>query len=165
MKGAIFYGALLAVVFFLWYCLEYAVGLHGTYIGYHEYVSYFFSVPLVILMSAALRYRARQGAQVQHVRFSVLLAFGMLVSLTAGFLVIPAMYVFVQWVNPGFLDALSQYAIQERGMNVDQAALRFATRSFLIMHGVLIFVVGSVSAFVISIIRASRRSAQSVQTV
>lgn len=165
MKAAFYLGLLFAIVFFLWYCLEYAVGLHGPYIAYHEYVSYFFAVPVVIIMAAAIRYRRRQYPDGQPMRFFPLFSFGALVSFFAALAVIPAMYVFASWVNPGFLDALAVHVVDTGRMEEALAARRFSMDSFLVVHAVLVFIVGTVAAFVIAIIMAGKREAQHVQTV
>lgn len=165
MKAAFFFGVLFAIVLFLWYGLEYAVGLHGPYIAYHEYVSYFFAIPVVAIMAAAIRYRRRQCPPEQPLRFFPLFSFGALVSLIAALAVIPAMYAFAQWVNPAFLDALSRHAVDAGRMDAALAARRFAMDSFLVMHGALVLVVGTVAAFVIAIVMAGKRETQQVQTV
>ncbi len=165
MKAAFYIGVLFAIVLFLWYGLEYVVGLHGPHIAYHEYVSYFFAVPVVVIMAAAIRYRRRQYPSGQPLRFFPLFSFGALVSLFAALAVIPAMYIFANWLNPDFLDALATHAIDTGRMDPMLAARRFAMDSFLVLHAVLIFIVGTVAAFVISIIMTGKRETQQVQTV
>lgn len=165
MKRAFFFGLLFATILFLWYCLEYAFGLHGTYIRYHELVSYFFAVPVVMVMASAIRYRKQRLQNGNAVRFRALFSFGFLVSLVTSLLVVPVMYLFVRWVNPDFLEALSRHAIQVRDMDADLAAQRYDIASFLVLHATLILVVGSVAAFVISIIMAAKRTDHAAQTV
>lgn len=165
MKAAFFYGILFATILFLWYCLEYLLGLHDTYIEYHAFVSYFFAVPVVVVMASAVRHRKRQLHGGEGVRFGTLFSFGFVVALVASFVVVPVMYVFIQWVNPGFLDALAQHAIGAEGMDPSLASRRFSIGGFLLQHAALILIVGAVAAFVISVIMAAKRLSQTVQTV
>lgn len=163
MRAAFYFGILFATVLFLWYSLEYAFGLHGPYVGYHEYVSYFFAAPVVLIMVAAIRYRKTRLAKERSARFLPLFSFGVLVSLVAALAVAPAMYVFATWVNPGFLDALSSHAVQAGKMDAATAARRFAMDSFLVRHAALIFIVDSVAALAIAIILSGRRAHPDVQ--
>lgn len=163
MKAAFYFGILFAMVLFLWYSLEYAIGLHGPYVRYHEYVSYFFAIPVVMIMAAAIRYRKARNLKEQPARFWPLFSFGAQVSLVAALAVAPLMYAFATWVNPGFLEALSSHAVQAGKMETAMAARRFALDSFLVLHAALIVTVGSVAAFVIAIIMTGKPERPDVQ--
>src|SRR5690606_10518984 len=99
MINAIRYGALFALAVFLWAVAETVVGLHGRYIGYHEYLSYFFAVPAVSIMYWGIT-NSINGQAAGRTGFRGAFLKGLGITAVVALLCPLVWYVFCTFVNP-----------------------------------------------------------------
>ena len=154
MLNAIRYGLLFASAIFLWAVAETLVGLHGRYIRYHEYLSYFFAVPAVIIMYSGVR-PARHMQQRQSFRSGLLK--GLAITAVVVALCPLVWYVFCTFVNPGFLGNMVTHAVEDRGMDPQAAARRYSLYGYITVSVLSTAIVGSVISLVMAIIMAARK--------
>lgn len=105
------YGLVLGLATLLWLSFEYAVGLHTTRIAYHGIVTNFFAVIPIYLMWRALKYRrdVLEGGQIHWWQG---LTSGMIISVVAGALGGPTIWIFTKYVNPNFFQAMIEYTVK-----------------------------------------------------
>lgn len=153
MINAIRYGVLFALVIFLWAVVETLVGLHGRYIRYHEYLSYFFAVPAVYMMYWGIR----SGGHAGPMSFRNAFAKGLGITLVAALLCPLVWYAFCVAVNPAFLDAMVRNAVEHEGMAEASALKRFSLVNHLVVSTIAVAVINVVIALVIATIVAQRK--------
>ena len=105
------YGLVLALATLVWISLEYAVGLHTTHIAYHSIVTNFFAVIPIGLMWRALKHRrdVLEGGQILWWQG---LMSGMIISVVAGALGGPTIWLFIKFVNPQYFTAMIEYSVK-----------------------------------------------------
>lgn len=105
------YGLVLALASLVWISLEYAVGLHTKYIAYHGYVTNLFAVVPIFLMWRALKHR-RDVLEGGEIAWWQGLTSGMVISVVAGALGAPTIWIFINFVNPNFFAAMIEYTVK-----------------------------------------------------
>ncbi len=105
------YGLVLGLATLVWISLEFAVGLHTKYISYHGIVTNFFAVIPIYLMWRALKHRrdVLEGGQILWWQG---LMSGMIISVVAGALGGPMIWIFIKFVNPNFFAAMIEYLVK-----------------------------------------------------
>lgn len=156
MINAVRYGVLFALAIFLWAVVESLVGLHDTYIRYHEYLSYFFAVPSVGIMYWGIRSGEYRRAGPIRFRRAFLKGLGITLVVTA--LCPLVWYLFCMFVNPDFLDNMTRYAIEAKGMEPRLAEKRFSLSSHILLSTLSTAVIGAVIALVVAVIVARQKS-------
>lgn len=153
MLNAIRYGLFFGLAMFLWTVAETLLGLHGRYIRYHEYLSYFFAVPSVGIMYWGVRAggKTKQGG----VSFRSAFMEGLAITGVVTLLCPVVWYVFCTAVNPVFLDNMALHAI-EKGMAAPLALQWYALPAFLFVSAFSTAVIGCVISLVIAVIIAGR---------
>ncbi|MGK6349710.1 DUF4199 domain-containing protein [Parapedobacter sp. DT-150] len=154
MMNVIRYGVFLALAMLLWAVAEWLVGLHGPYIRYHEYLSYFFAVPSVAILYGGIRSAAnRLGG---HMDFRKAFMEGLGITLVATLLCPLVWYVFCVGINPAFLANMTRFSIDVKGMDAQLAAQLFSLPNHLLLSTLSMAVVGTVTSLVVAIIVARR---------
>lgn len=104
------YGLAVAFALLVWITLEYQVGLHTTHIASHSIVTNFFAIIPIYLMWRALKHRrdVLEGGQVLWWQG---VTSGMVISVVAGALAAPTMWFFTKFINPGFYQAMIDFAV------------------------------------------------------
>ncbi len=155
MKNAIRYGLLFASAIFLWAVIEWLVGLHGRFIRYHEYLSYFFAVPSVAVIYWGVRGGDSQAIGKQS--FGRAFARGLAITGVATLLCPLVWYVFCTWVNPGFLEAMARHAVEAKGVGTRVAEMRYALTNHLLVSTLSTAVIGAVISLVVAVVVAKHR--------
>jgi len=155
MLNAIRYGALFALAIFLWALVETIVGLHGRYIRYHEYLSYFFAVPSVGIMYWGIR--SGKKTKPGGVSFRSAFANGLGITTVVTLLCPVVWYVFCVAINPAFLDNMAHHVTDTKGMAASLAFQWYSLPTFLFMSAFSTAVIGTIISLVIAIIMARRQ--------
>ena len=154
MLNAIRYGVLFALAIFLWAVAETVLGLHDRYIRYHEYLSYLFAVPSVGIMYRGIHAGEAPGHGMPF-RKAWLKGLGITAVVT---LLCPLVWlVFCTFVNPAFLENITQHAIEANTVAPSLAIKRYALPNHLFVSALSTAVIGAVISFVIAVIMAGRR--------
>jgi len=101
IKNELLAGVAIAVASFIWICLEYIIGFHDSLIDYHEYASNLAYVLPVIGIYWAIQKRHATFAPGEFQVKDGLMS-GVIVFVTAAFLYLPLLYLFVTSINPDF---------------------------------------------------------------
>lgn len=155
MMNAIRYGLLFSLAIFLWLVAESSLGLHGQYIRYHEYLSYFFAVPAVIIMYKGIR--SGESSAQRSIPFGKGLLKGLGITAIVAVLCPLVRYVFCVYVNPTFLGNMAKYAVEVKAMSPTLAASRFELTGYLVMSVFSTVVIGVVISLVMAVILAARQ--------
>lgn len=107
----VIYGLVLSFASLVWVSLEYFAGLHTTRIATHASVTNFFAVIPIALMWHALKHR-RDVLEGGKILWWQGLTSGMIISVVAGILGAPTMWIFSKFINPGFYQAMIEYSVQ-----------------------------------------------------
>jgi hypothetical protein len=105
------YGLVLGLATLVWISLEYAMGLHTTRISYHPIVTNFFAVIPIYLMWRALKHR-RDVIEGGQILWWQGMTSGMIISVVAGALGAPTIWIFIKYVNPNFFAAMIEYSVK-----------------------------------------------------
>jgi hypothetical protein len=147
IKNELVAGILIAMGTFVWICLEYISGLQDTYIDYHMYVTNLSFVIPVIGINWALKKRFHSFAPGTFQIKDGLIS-GVIVSVTAAFLIIPMLLSFFTYINPDFFDSMISESVKHAILNgentiraVQDAQEYFNLNSYLMQTftGMLIF--------------------------
>jgi hypothetical protein len=142
------YGLVLALASFVWITLEYAVGLHTTHIAYHPVVTNFFLLIPIYLMWRALKHR-RDVLERGQLDWWQGIASGMFISVVAGALAAPTMWIFITFVNPNFFSAMIEFSVKTGyHQKLDHAEAYFNFPAYAIQSTLMPIVLG----FVVSVI-------------
>jgi len=160
MLNAIRYGVLFALAIFLWAVAETALGLHGRYIRYHEYLSYFFAVPSVGIMYWGMC--AGQQNRPGGMGFRSAFRKGLGITVVVSLLCPVVWYVFCVYVNPDFLGNMARHAVETKQMAPPLAAKRFSLSGHLLVSALSTAVVGAVISLVIAVIVARRKGIKQI---
>jgi len=101
IKNELLAGVAIAVASFLWICLEYIIGFHDRFIDYHMYVTNLAYILPIIGIYWAIKKRYATFAPGEFQLKDGLMS-GVIVFVTAAFLNLPLMYLFVTYINPDF---------------------------------------------------------------
>lgn len=156
MMNAIRYGVFFALAIFIWAIIEWLIGLHGRYIRYHEYLSYFFAVPAVGIMYWGIA--KRTGGQAEQLGFRRAFLKGLGITFVVVLLCPLVWYIFCTVINPYFLDNMVRYAIETKAMAPTLAMKRFSLANHLVVSSLSTGVIGTVISLVISVIVARRKN-------
>src|SRR6187431_1787297 len=94
IKNELLAGVAIAVASFIWICLEYIIGFHDSLIDYHMYVTNLAYILPVIGIYWAIKKRHATFAPGEFQIKDGLMS-GVIVSVTAAFLYLPLLYLFV----------------------------------------------------------------------
>lgn len=105
------YGVVLALAFFVWLVVEYAMGLHTTRIAHYSILTNLYAVIPALLLWRALKHRrdVLEGGQLLWWQG---MASGMIISVVAAALRAPTWWFFLQFINPGYTGAMIDFAVQ-----------------------------------------------------
>lgn len=155
MMNAIRYGVLFASAIFLWAVVEWLIGLHGPYIRYHEYLSYFFAVPAVGIMYCGITYG--ENGQNNRVGFRRAFKKGLGITSVVVLLCPLVWYTLCTFVSPDFLSNMARHAIETETMPAPLATKRFSLANHLLVSSLSTAVIGVVISLVIAVIVARRK--------
>ena len=101
IKNELLAGVAIALASFIWICIEYSIGFHDRFIDYQEYASNLaYVLPIIgIIWAIKKRYATFDPGEFQ---IKDGLMSGVIVSVTAAFLNLPLIYLFVTSINPDF---------------------------------------------------------------
>ncbi|HRI69196.1 MAG TPA: DUF4199 domain-containing protein [Polyangium sp.] len=105
------YGVVLGLAHLVWLIVEYASGLHTTRIALHSILTNLYVVLPALIMWRAIKNRrdVLEGGQLLWWQG---MAAGMIVSVVAATLRAPTWWFFLKFINPGFTQAMIEYAVQ-----------------------------------------------------
>lgn len=165
MKLAIKYGVLVGLGSFAWIMAEYFLGFRTTHFGTHLTTSLFAVVVLALGVALAIGYRRQQLGS----RFTFGSGFwtGLGVSLVAGLVMVAGQYLYLQVVDPTYLDraeAWSTYVQVLDGTPFETAKANTANDSWKYNANVRAFgqvpyflVQGAVVSGIISLVATKKR--------
>lgn len=156
MKQVLFFGLLYVLAIVGWALAETVVGLHDEYIRYHEYLSYFFAIPIVAIMYYAMQARKRQLNQ--ELTFKRAFVYGL--SITAFVLLCSPVlwYVFCTYINTDLLDNLARYHMERKGLSEAVAQRRYALPNYIWMAMASTTTIGVVVSLVLSLITSKKET-------
>ncbi len=156
IKNELLAGIVIAVVTFTWSCLEFIFGLQDKYIDYHMYITNLVYVIPVIGVHWAVkkRYLFLPPGQFQ---IKDGLMSGVIVSVTAAFLTLPLLWIFVTYINPDFFGNMiavsAKKAIMSGGnsiMAIQEAQDYFKLSSYLIQNFTSMLILGLLISLMVS---------------
>ncbi len=156
MKTEIKWGLIFALVLFLWICLEYAVGLHDKYIASHQYMSFIFIIPAVLMVYLAIREKRRTLGG--NISFTQAFLCGLGVSVVVSLLSPLIQYIFHRYVNPNFFNDFINYAVNNGKATLEQAQAYFNLKSYMIQGSVGALVMGVITSLILAAIMRSKKA-------
>lgn len=112
VRMGITYGVLSAIGIAIYSTLEFAIGLHGKYISVGQYVGYLRYVILFFGLFLGIQ-KVRDMRENREISFSQGLWVGVLISLVTGAIVTIYEALYLEFINPGFLDTYIQFTVDE----------------------------------------------------
>jgi len=138
-------GALLSLAGLVWVTGEYLAGLHTTRIQMHPAVTNFFAVIPIALIVVALRARRRDDG---GLTWRAGLTSGLVLSLANSALSPLTLYTFTRWINPGFFQAMIDFAVSSGQATRAQAEGYFNLGSYIGQSMVFSVVAGLVTSLI-----------------
>ncbi|HLP49822.1 MAG TPA: DUF4199 domain-containing protein [Chitinophagales bacterium] len=147
------YAVLISLLMLLWLALEYMVGLHDIYIGWHPVITWF--ALLIPIVCTRLAIREKTELLNGKITFKQAFASGFLIAFFAAVLAIPVQVIFHKVINPDFFDTMLAYTVnraESLKMNTlkarEEAKLYFNLTSYIIQSGLSTLIIGTVIALV-----------------
>jgi hypothetical protein len=149
------YGLIFSLVSFIWLCLEFFLGFHGSHIEKHVLVSKFFSFPAVIIMVQNIMQKKKElGGKIT---FGQAFQSGFIMTLIVALLSPGVYYLFFTIVNPGYFEAFRNYAIEMKLATADEAASDFNLKAFLVQGAISAIVMGVLSTAIIGFFARTKK--------
>lgn len=147
-KTELKWGVIFSVMGLLWVCLEYAVGLHGKFIGWHLYLTNLVAIPSVIIMVLAILEKRRVLGGV--ITFKQAFLCGLGVSLVVAVLSPLTQYIFFRFINPSYFENAIRYGVEQGKTTLEQAQALFNLPSYMIQGVLAAIVMGTITSLVIA---------------
>jgi Protein of unknown function (DUF4199) len=132
------YGLVVAFAMLVWLTMEYALGLHTTRIEYHPSITNFYAVIPIFIMWRAVNHR-RDVLEGGSIHWWQGIMSGMVISVVAGACGAPTIWFFTKYINPGFFQAMIDFAVKS-GVKEEMAVANF-DRTVYMMHATLMPIV------------------------
>lgn len=142
------FGLIFSAVLLGWLALEYAVGLHTTYLHLHPYATNLFFFPAVTVMALGLRARKRALGGV--ITFKQAFLSGLLISAIVAALSPVLMVIFVQFINPNFFADFQRYAVVNGVSTAEEAAAYFNLNSYMWQSAIGALIMGALTSAAIA---------------
>jgi hypothetical protein len=128
-KTELFYGAIFALSMLVWISLEFAIGLHTTYIELHPYFSFLFAFVAVVIIYLGVK--ARRARTEGPFPFMHAFMSGMYISVVVVLLSPATNYIFHTFINPEFFSAMIDMSVRTMKSTQDQAEAYFNLTSYI----------------------------------
>ncbi len=147
-KTEIKWGIIFSAAGLMWVCLEFVVGLHDKFIGWHPILTNIFAIPAVIIMVLAiLEKRQDLGGKIT---FKQAFLCGLGVSIIVAVLSPLAQFLFHRIINPNFFSNAINYAVANHQATLEQAQTYFNLQSYLIQAPIFAVIIGIITSLVIA---------------
>lgn len=147
-KTELKWGVIFSVMGLIWLTLEYLVGLHGRFIGWHPYLTNLVAIPSVIIMVLAIleKRRVLRG----KITFNQAFLCGLGVSLVVAVLSPITQIIFHRLINPGFFENAIRYGVEHGMATLTEAQAFFNLQSYMLQSVFAAVVIGSITSLVIA---------------
>lgn len=149
------YGLIFSLFSFVWLILEYAFGLHGSYIKYYPMANNLFIVPATYIMVRAIV--AKKTELGGAITFSLAFQTGFFITLIVAILSPGLSYIFHSWINPGFFASAREAAVKFFNTSAEQAEAEYNLKSFMVQSAIGAIVMGTISSLIIALAIRSRK--------
>lgn len=156
MKLEIKWGLIFSLVSLIWVVGEYLVGLHDRYIAQHPILTNLFFFPAVLMMYLAIREKRR--ALGGKIGFIEALLSGIGVSVIVAILSPAVQYIFSRWVNPGFFDQMTAYAVASGKLPLELARKHFNLQQYMLMSSMGAIGAGGMTSLVLAFLMRTRNT-------
>lgn len=134
--------------------MEFALGLHSTYIALHPYISpIFVLVGIFVLYLGMKDHKTRHGGEVEYLPSFLS---GVYISIVFTILSPLVSYVFHTFINPDFFDSMINAAVLNGFMIEEKAKDYFSLRSYIQQGIVGSFIFGIVTSAIIALFLRKR---------
>ncbi|MGE0885950.1 MAG: DUF4199 domain-containing protein [Blastocatellales bacterium] len=156
MKTEIKWGLIFTLVAFAWITLEWAVGLHGKFIGWQPILTNIFVIPAVWVMVLAIKDKRRElGGKIT---FSQAVLCGIGISVIVAVLAPLTQWIFHNFVSPHFFENAINYAVQNGKATREQAEAYFNLKSYMLQGSLGGLVMGTLTSLILAAIMRSKNS-------
>lgn len=147
-KTELKWGVIFSVMGLLWLALEYAVGLHGRFIGWQPILTNLVAIPSVIIMVMAIldKRQVLGGA----ITFTQAFLCGLGVSLIVAVLSPLTQFIFHRLINPGYFENAIRYGVEHGQTTLEKAQAYFNLPSYMLQSVLAAIIMGSITSLVIA---------------
>lgn len=153
-KIEIKYGIIFSLASLVWVSMEYVLGLHSTFIELHPMVSPLFATVAITVMYLGMSARKKaMGGQVTY--FEIFMS-GLYISIVVVLLSPIPLYIFNTHINPDFFESMTNLAVNQGKMPLEQAQEYFSYMGYVKQSIVGGLVMGVITSAIVALFLRSK---------